>query len=526
MNLCLAQPAPDLLGAAQEAHRVVAQDLARAVGLRGVGDVSRHDLVPALRPKAHPAGAAERVGAASSPTGTTCGPTPRGRATRTWVGRPRSLRAWGCDTYGRGCASSAWPCPSRRRCRPGSAASRWKASPSTSAMTQSLRDTYEGRALRQPADVPDPSGEFIGGGRPPRHARGGPGELPGAGTGLRRWWEPSCRWPRRSPAPASSGSICRPARSTRPRSWRSRRASTTSRCTRWTCASRRRLRDLRLHHRARRLLVGPGGGRGRAPARVRRALGARWRRAGQLQTPIRAATCATSPADLMRFRARRIDDPRSKAQAARQVLDFVAGAVPRPEENYQKALQREARILQRCSDEYLLHDHLEIESRPVYFGAFVEHAARLRPALPGRGRVQPDSRAFLPEPVREQLEALADDLIRVRAVSRLHLRAALPADAALQRRPGDRLPPDAAGACRAARARAGRAGAQGSRSRPEPAGRAPSTGEDEVPQGGRRQPDHRRPLVKAVLRSAHGALPRALPFPELLSAVQKRLGVR
>ena len=54
-DLRVAQPAPHLLGPAEEAARVVAQDVARALGVHRLGRVSRRVLVPDVRPRSHAA---------------------------------------------------------------------------------------------------------------------------------------------------------------------------------------------------------------------------------------------------------------------------------------------------------------------------------------------------------------------------------------------------------------------------------------------------------------------------------------
>ena len=98
--------------------------------------------------------------------------------------------------------------------------------------------------------------------------------------------------------------------------------------------------------------------------------------------------------DVMLLRAREIDDPAEKAQAARASLRFMAehvadtayGAIFR---SYNDFLQDG---LKATSDAFLLHDELEETNDPVYFTQFVEHAethglqylieAELREVLP------------------------------------------------------------------------------------------------------------------------------------------------
>jgi len=73
------EPAPHLLGAAQEADRVVAQDLAGAVGLLCLGRLPRRHLVSAPCEEAHQAGCSTASGGGCSTTGERCSRTRSGR---------------------------------------------------------------------------------------------------------------------------------------------------------------------------------------------------------------------------------------------------------------------------------------------------------------------------------------------------------------------------------------------------------------------------------------------------------------
>ena len=112
--------------------------------------------------------------------------------------------------------------------------------------------------------------------------------------------------------------------------------------------------------------------------------------------------------DLMRFHTRAISDPATKVREARNIVEFALAAHAKP--------TLESEILKRevgsdKSDAFLYHDALSEVNEPVYFLDFLDQAARyglqfLAEATPTVGP------AFLPEHVRDQLNALPDRRIR------------------------------------------------------------------------------------------------------------------
>ena len=91
MTFASQEPAPHLLGPAEEAGRVVAQDVARALGVRRERRLPRHVLVPALREGEDGARARERLGQALRELGQ--GPERTSAASRTSARRTRSSSA-------------------------------------------------------------------------------------------------------------------------------------------------------------------------------------------------------------------------------------------------------------------------------------------------------------------------------------------------------------------------------------------------------------------------------------------------
>jgi SAM-dependent methyltransferase len=217
--------------------------------------------------------------------------------------------------------------------------------------------------------------------------------------------------------------------------------------------------------------------------------------------------------DLMKFHVRNTRDPHERARRARAVLDLVARAVPEPEDAYRRLLQREARLLSRYSDAQLLHDHLEEESDATYLHEFVEKARAH--GLTYLAEAEPSLvEGLLSDEARALLARLSDDLVELEQYR----------DFAFDRRFRQTL------LCHADREVAYDFSAQVAAAfsvRPlaEPAGRPapdPAAVEDFRKQDGFTLSTD-NPLVRALLHALHDALPRALPFADLLYAVRARL---
>jgi len=78
--------------------------------------------------------------------------------------------------------------------------------------------------------------------------------------------------------------------------------------------------------------------------------------------------------DMMKFHTSTIEDPQTKAQQARAVLDFVLAGLEGNSTPYANFLREESKILAEVQDNYLLHDHLEVENNPIYFFEFINRA--------------------------------------------------------------------------------------------------------------------------------------------------------
>lgn len=78
--------------------------------------------------------------------------------------------------------------------------------------------------------------------------------------------------------------------------------------------------------------------------------------------------------DMMRYHAAPFDEPQTKIDQARALLDFLTRSAASRSEAYQMVLQDEAKIVGAHADSYLFHEHLEEENKPLYFYQFVEQA--------------------------------------------------------------------------------------------------------------------------------------------------------
>jgi methyltransferase-like protein/SAM-dependent methyltransferase len=114
---------------------------------------------------------------------------------------------------------------------------------------------------------------------------------------------------------------------------------------------------------------------------------------------------------MMRYHTRRISDPLTAIDGARDLLTFLLQVVPAEKPAYRGLLAEEQERLAQVRDTYVFHEHLEEVNQPVYFHDFVERASRhglqflteidLGIALSKR----------LPPPLTVAIDQLANDLL-------------------------------------------------------------------------------------------------------------------
>ena len=80
--------------------------------------------------------------------------------------------------------------------------------------------------------------------------------------------------------------------------------------------------------------------------------------------------------EMMLYHTNQFSDPKMKMMEAKKMLQFAIEVNSGNESAYLKILEAEAEILSKTSDEYMFHDHLELENRPCYFHDFISSASR------------------------------------------------------------------------------------------------------------------------------------------------------
>jgi methyltransferase-like protein/trans-aconitate methyltransferase len=79
--------------------------------------------------------------------------------------------------------------------------------------------------------------------------------------------------------------------------------------------------------------------------------------------------------EMMSYHTRKISEPRARVEAAREFLSYLTEGNTLSA-NWQAILEAEAKAVAARPEDAILHDDLEPNSRPIYFRAFVEHAAK------------------------------------------------------------------------------------------------------------------------------------------------------
>jgi len=197
-----------------------------------------------------------------------------------------------------------------------------------------------------------------------------------------------------------------------------------------------------------------------------------------------------------------IADPRARMDAARQLARLIA-AGPRSPHEGDDALRAEFRALAERPDSALFHDDLATLNEPVFFHAFVAHAARFGLAFLGEADVHTMSAAGLSPEARALLSTLAP-LPREQYLDFLRLRRFRQSLLCRQDAPIDRsLAP--------ARMDAMHVGADASLLRAAAAGKLAELAAGLDPAGGGQG------ATRALLEALTGASPAAVPMAELRS---------
>ena len=78
--------------------------------------------------------------------------------------------------------------------------------------------------------------------------------------------------------------------------------------------------------------------------------------------------------DMMCFHVRNLEDPNKRIEQSRALLQFLSQNVDNESSAYGMLLKNELNLLNKQSDSYLFHEHLEAFNHPVYFHEFAELA--------------------------------------------------------------------------------------------------------------------------------------------------------
>lgn len=112
---------------------------------------------------------------------------------------------------------------------------------------------------------------------------------------------------------------------------------------------------------------------------------------------------------MMRYHAGQFDEPAEQIEQARALLTFLESA-RQDTEPYGQLLAREVDILNRSSDSYLFHEHLEPTNSPCYFHQFLERAEQAGLQYLAEADVSDMLSSVFPPAVAETLERVSPDL--------------------------------------------------------------------------------------------------------------------
>jgi methyltransferase-like protein/2-polyprenyl-3-methyl-5-hydroxy-6-metoxy-1,4-benzoquinol methylase len=126
--------------------------------------------------------------------------------------------------------------------------------------------------------------------------------------------------------------------------------------------------------------------------------------------------------ELMQFRTRGITDPKARTEAARSVLNFVAGSGVKNEGGgmwarfmtaYNMALSSQSEYLATKPDELLFHDELEENNEAVYFSEFMRRAKDAGLEFLAESYFPYNVVGNLPSAVQEGLSQISGDLLEL-----------------------------------------------------------------------------------------------------------------
>ena len=111
---------------------------------------------------------------------------------------------------------------------------------------------------------------------------------------------------------------------------------------------------------------------------------------------------------MLGFHARKFDGPAEQVKQARAFLDVLTRSAWSPESTYARFLEEQAARLRPEGDDYLYHEFLEPENRPVYYRDLVDRAGEAGLACLADARLG-SMLPFVPPALKETLGRLSSD---------------------------------------------------------------------------------------------------------------------
>lgn len=117
--------------------------------------------------------------------------------------------------------------------------------------------------------------------------------------------------------------------------------------------------------------------------------------------------------EMMNFHVKALEEPKQRIQQARALLNFLVESLQESKTPYAQFLQSEAKLLQRATDNYLFHEHLEEVNEPLYFYEFAERLAANELQYLGEVEFSVMTPASFNQKTQEILQRVAPDIIKM-----------------------------------------------------------------------------------------------------------------
>lgn len=115
--------------------------------------------------------------------------------------------------------------------------------------------------------------------------------------------------------------------------------------------------------------------------------------------------------EMMKYHSSSFENKVEKANQARAIINFCIDILEDSKQPYVELLKKEAQLLSRAQDNYLLHEHLEEYNNPMYFHQFIEKAAKHSLQYLADAHLSTMYLGNLPQKAIKQLSIL-NDLVR------------------------------------------------------------------------------------------------------------------